>query len=969
MGNWLRFRRDSEDFSSLSRHDHRKCGRQNGGGRSGESGEHRNQRHRLARLETLESRQMLTVSSVSLFGSSDVAVGSPSYIGINGVAGDNEKVTYSISIDASNLTSGKLNYELLTGKDNRSLKINVKTADSSIDGTLLLQLFEEYTPETIAKITALAESGAYDGSTFHRMITNFMIQGGIVSEDVAMSDDEFVPELQFTTPGLLAMANSGKDTNSSQFFITTGQTRWLDYEHTIFGMLTEGGDILESLNSKVASSSGTPAQTTNIVNVDVVNDIQNAVLKLTATEGTKGTANLTIVATGEDGVMYSKTITVTVAEDADGTTVNPLSDPAFGTIEPISLTAGETVTGTLPVINMDGRTLEYSFATKAGSASATALTVSLDTTTGKYTVTAAAGTAAGVYEIYAKIRAADSDDGVWEDAQTIPVLVTPAAPTVQLAAESDTGTSDSDHITALNNSAGKTLKFELSGLTTGAMVRVYAGDTIIASGTATSTTMTLESNGTKTLIDGTYSVTAEQYLTLNSASAGNAVFDSVTSERSAAFTLTVSTANNPPTANAATVQVNPRVENSDTGTVMTLTGDDGEANLAQTLSYTIATQPKHGTLTAVEGTPGKYLYTPEVGYTGTDSFTFKVTDTDLAGADSLTSAAATVTLNVVKEEEGTKPTANDVTESMYYWKKTVTIQLAGSLEGVDGTLKYEIVSQPVHGTIVSFDTTTGVVVYAPDSKFRGLDTIKYAVINTKLATSSTFYRSETASVSVNVVAYNRVPKTYKQKLTMAEDGSITIQLSGTNGEKYDYDQGITYQILVKPAHGTLEVIDAEAGTYRYTPKANYNGYDFIFFRVRDDGFGGLTPRLYSAVKYVRIKVTAVNDDPTAYDQTIQMNQDAAKRVVVLRGNDGDRYQYQALTFAITQEPEHGTISDFNAKTGVLWYKPSAGFSGTEVIKFTVTDSLGAKSNEAELTINVKSKFGSTSSTSIVPDVI
>ncbi len=959
MGNWLRFRRDSEN-SSLP-------------GRRGEHDslwserERRNSRYRLARLETLESRQMLTVSSVSLFGSGDVAIGSPSYIGIDGVADTNEKVTYSISIDSSNLTGGKLNYELLTGEDNRSLKIDVKTGDGSIDGTLLLQLFEEYTPETIAKITALAESGAYDGSTFHRMVTNFMIQGGKVSEDVALSDDEFSTELQFTTPGLLAMANSGKDTNTSQFFVTTGQTRWLDYEHTIFGMLTEGGDILESLNSKVASSSGTPAQTTTIVSVDVINDIQNAVLKLTATEGTSGTANLTIVATGEDGVMYSKTITVSVAADADGTTVNPLSDPAFGTIEPISLTAGETVTGTLPVINMDGRTLEYSFATASGSASATALTVSLDTATGQYTVSAAAGTAAGVYEIYAKIRASDSTDE-WEDTQTIPVLVTPVAPTVQLATESDTGTSHSDNITTLNNSSGKTLKFELAGLTSGATVRVYAGDTLIASGVATGATMTLESNGSKTLADGTYQITAEQYVTLDSAKAGNAVFESVTSDRSAAFTLTVSTTNNPPTANAATIQIDPRVESSDAGTVITLTGDDGEANLDQTLTYTIVTQPKHGTLTAVEGKTGQYLYTPEVGYTGEDTFTFTVTDVDLAGADSLTSAAATVTLSVMEEEEGTTPTASDQTVSMYYWKKTITIQLSGSLGDADGSLKYEIVAQPEHGTIVSFDATTGVVVYAPDSKFRGCDTIQYAVVNTELSESSAFYRSETASVSVNVVAYNRVPKAYRQKLTMEEDGSITIQLSGTNGEKYNYDQDITYQILVKPTHGTLEVIDAAAGTYRYTPKTNYNGYDFIFFRVRDDGFGGLTPRLYSAVKYVRIKVTAVNDDPIAYDQTIQMNQDAAKRVIVLRGNDGDRYQYQALTFAITQEPEHGTISGFNAKTGVLWYKPDAGFSGTEVIKFTVTDSLGAKSDEAELTINVKSKLRSPASASIVPEV-
>lgn len=119
-------------------------------------------------------------------------------------------------------------------------------------GTIKLELFADKTPKTVANFEKLAKEGFYDGLKFHRVITDFMIQGGCPLGNGCGGpgytfEDEFVPELRHDGPGTLSMANAGPNTNGSQFFITHVACPWLDGKHTVFGKVLEGQDVVNAI--------------------------------------------------------------------------------------------------------------------------------------------------------------------------------------------------------------------------------------------------------------------------------------------------------------------------------------------------------------------------------------------------------------------------------------------------------------------------------------------------------------------------------------------------------------------------------------------------------------------------------------------------------------------------------------------------------------------------------------------------
>jgi len=143
-------------------------------------------------------------------------------------------------------------------------------------GDILARLEYDKTPGTVANFVALAEGNHpdvsaehkdkkyYDGLTFHRVIDNFMIQGGDPTGTGAGGpgykfDDEIHPDLKHDSPGILSMANAGPGTNGSQFFITHEATPWLDGKHTVFGKVVEGQDVVNKI-----------AQGDNIENVEII---------------------------------------------------------------------------------------------------------------------------------------------------------------------------------------------------------------------------------------------------------------------------------------------------------------------------------------------------------------------------------------------------------------------------------------------------------------------------------------------------------------------------------------------------------------------------------------------------------------------------------------------------------------------------------------------------------------------------
>lgn len=122
-------------------------------------------------------------------------------------------------------------------------------------GTMECQLFPDIAPKACDNFIGLAKKGYYNGLTFHRVIESFMIQGGDPNGNGtggqsvwgSFFDDEFNQNVKFDSPGILAMANRGPNTNGSQFFITLAPTPWLNYHHTIFGKIISGMDVLTAI--------------------------------------------------------------------------------------------------------------------------------------------------------------------------------------------------------------------------------------------------------------------------------------------------------------------------------------------------------------------------------------------------------------------------------------------------------------------------------------------------------------------------------------------------------------------------------------------------------------------------------------------------------------------------------------------------------------------------------------------------
>jgi cyclophilin family peptidyl-prolyl cis-trans isomerase len=138
-------------------------------------------------------------------------------------------------------------------------------------GTISLDLFDEDAPKTVANFKKLAGEGFYDGLIFHRVIKDFMIQGGC-PQGTGTGGPGYTFEDEFNdhkiVRGALAMANAGPNTNGSQFFlVTTEAAPWLDGKHTVFGQVTEGMDVVDAIEGTDTDRSDRPVEDIRIESV------------------------------------------------------------------------------------------------------------------------------------------------------------------------------------------------------------------------------------------------------------------------------------------------------------------------------------------------------------------------------------------------------------------------------------------------------------------------------------------------------------------------------------------------------------------------------------------------------------------------------------------------------------------------------------------------------------------------------
>ncbi len=363
------------------------------------------------------------------------------------------------------------------------------------------------------------------------------------------------------------------------------------------------------------------------------------------------------------------------------------------------------------------------------------------------------------------------------------------------------------------------------------------------------------------------------------------VNDGTATSAPATFTLTVIPVNDRPVALPQTVTV---TKNKAKAITLTAADADGDP-----LWYSISGSPTYGTLS---GSPPNVTYTPKVGYVGADSFRFTATD------GSLTSLSGTVTINV-SATSGSTLTVGSSSLQVIEDNSTNFTLVASDSSG--RALTYTLTTTPTNGTLSG---TAPNLVYRPNTNAFGSDLLRFSVSNG--------LTNGTGSVQFTINAVNDAPTASANSITLAEDTSASITLTGADVE----GSPLTYVISQAPANG---VLTGTPPALVYTPGANFSGTDSFRFTVSD---GALT----SASALVSLTVSPVNDAPIATSTSLTVAEDGSI-AITLGGSD---LEGSPLVFAITQAPANGTLSGTAPN---LVYTPGANFNGSDVLRFTVSD--------------------------------
>jgi hypothetical protein len=394
----------------------------------------------------------------------------------------------------------------------------------------------------------------------------------------------------------------------------------------------------------------------------------------------------------------------------------------------------------------------------------------------------------------------------------------------------------------------------------------------------------------------------------------------------AAVTVTVTAVNDAPVAaNDGATMV------EDAAVTINVTANDGDVD-GDALSVTTVSTPAHGIATLITSglDAGKVSYTPQINFTGADSFTYTIGD----GAGGTATASVAVTVTAVNDAPAAANDAATMAEDA-----AVTIDVLANDTDADGNaLSVSAVSTPAHGTAVLLTAgpDAGKVSYTPQINFTGTDSFTYTVSDGAGGTA-------TASVAVTVTAVNDAPAAANDAATVAEDTAIAIHVLANDTDA----DGNTLSVsaVSTPAHGTAVLLTAgpDAGKVSYTPQTNFSGTDSFTYTI-SDGSGG------TATASVAVTVTAVNDAPTAAnDVATAIGQTAV--TIDVRANDVDA-DGDPLSVTTIGAPAHGiaTVLTSGPDAGKVSYVAAAGFAGSDSFTYTITD--GAQTATATVTVIV-----------------
>ncbi len=410
--------------------------------------------------------------------------------------------------------------------------------------------------------------------------------------------------------------------------------------------------------------------------------------------------------------------------------------------------------------------------------------------------------------------------------------------------------------------------------------------------------------------------------------------DSANVSNAATVTVTVLAVNQPPTANDDSASTG-----IDTAVAIDVLANDVDIDgVLVPSTVLVASGPSNGT-TSVDPVSGVVTYTPSLGFVGTDTFTYTVED-DSADVSNL--ATVTVTVSGAGNQP---PTANDDSASTDQ-DVSVAIDVLANDVDTDGVLVPSTVlvtSDPRDGT-TSVDPVTGVVTYTPSSGFVGVDTFMYTVEDDSTNVSNT------ATVTITVVAVgNQPPTANDDSASTDQDVSVAIDVLANDTDSDGVLVPSTVLVASGPSNGATSV-DPVTGVVTYTPSTGFLGTDTFTYTVEDDSTN------ISNAATVTVTVTAVNQPPTANDDSVITSIDLAVAIDVLANDVDIDGVLVPSTVLVASGPNNGTTS-VDPVTGAVTYTPSTGFLGTDTFTYTVEDDSTNISNAATVTVRVEDVGG------------
>jgi gliding motility-associated-like protein len=379
--------------------------------------------------------------------------------------------------------------------------------------------------------------------------------------------------------------------------------------------------------------------------------------------------------------------------------------------------------------------------------------------------------------------------------------------------------------------------------------------------------------------------------------------DGALTSADATVSITVTPVNDPPLAFDQTV---PYDLNTPKAIVLTGSDPDGDP-----ITFTVTAQPLNG---ALSGTAPNITFTPDPGYTGTDSFKFRVND------GTVNSSEAAVSLNLAPVSNNA-PVASGQTVTT---AEDTPLQLVLNAADDNGdNLTFSVTQSVTNGSI---SVSGSVVTYTPGADFNGGDSFKFDASDGVLT-------SNEAVVNITVTPVNDAPHANSQSISTDQNHAKDITLSGSDPE----GDPLSYTIVTQPSHGSADIAGA---TVTYTPSINYAGSDNFTFRVNDGA-------LNSPPATVSIVVNSAGSPPLALNKSAVTNEDTPVDVdlaPLVTDADGD-----PVTYTIIRQPDHGTLS----VTGtVVEYTPALDYVGADNFQFTGNDgTFDSNAGTVSITVN------------------